>query len=175
MNERNSTLISFSMTIAIFVLLEITTTTIFPLIGLAALRFSVFPLVVLFLSFYRNTNMIALLIILFSYVHGIFSVEVWYLSAFIGIVVSIVIAYFSDLIHLSNRLVTMFFAFIFQVVMITLRSFVFYLRGDGWEFILKSITNQVFEIIILSILSSFAFDFLSLIWDTKVESMEEFN
>ena len=175
MNERNSALISFSISVAIFILLEITTTTIFPLIGLSALRFSVFPLVVLFLSFYRNTNMIALLIILFSYVHGIFSVEVWYLSAFTGIVVSIIIAYFSDLIHLSNRFVTTFFAFAFQIAMVTLRSIVFFLRGDGWEFILKSLTNQVFEIIILSILSSFAFDFLSLIWETKIDSLEEFN
>ena len=175
MKEKNSVIISFFITVVALILLEIITTTIFPLIGLSVLRFSIFPLVILFLSFYRNNNSIALFIILFSFIHSIFPVEVWYLSAFIGIMASIIIAYFSELIHLSNRLVTMFFVFLFQIGMMILRSLVFYLRGNGWDLILQSITNQIFEIVILSIISSFVFDFLSVIWNTKLESLEEIN
>ena len=173
MRSPNSSFISFIITIVLLVLVEVTTTTIFPLFGMASIRFSFFTLLVLFLSFYKNSNWIAFYIITFSFIHSLFSVEIWYLSAFIGIFVSILVAYFSELIHLSNRFVTMFFVFIFQLSMILSRSVVFYLRGDSSDYIFQNFLGHIFEVAILTILSPFVFDFLSLVWMTNTESMEE--
>ncbi len=173
MNKGNSSIISFILTIILLILVEVITTTIFPLFGMSTIRFSFFTLLVLFLSFYKNTNWIVLHIIAFSYIHSIFSVETWYLSSFIGILTSIVVAYFSELIHLSNRLVTMFFVLIFQIGMMLFRSIVFYLRGNNFEYIFQNFMGHLFEIAFLTILAPFAFDILSIVWTIKTESIEE--
>ena len=175
MNGTNSSLISFVITAFLFSLLEIVTTTIFPLLGLESIRFSFFSLLVLFLSFYRNTMWIAFYIIAFSFIHSIFSIEIWYLSAFIGILVSVVVAYFSELIHLSNKIVTMLFVFLFQLGMVVFRSIVFYLRGNSFEYILNNMLGHLVEILILTLLSPLIFDVLRSIWTLKSDAIEEFN
>lgn len=173
MKDNNSILLSFLMTTILLVISEIVTTTVFPLVGFSSIRFSFFPLLILFLSFYRNSNWIAFLIIFYSYIHSIFSIEVWYLSAFVGLMASIIVAYFSELIHLSNKFVTMFFSFIFQLGMIILKSLVFYLRGDGIDFIGKNFIGNIFEIILLTLLSPLVFDLLRYVWVFKTDSIEE--
>jgi len=175
MKGPSNSLTSFLFSVLLLILVEVVTTTILPLAGLSALRFSFFTLLILFLSFYKNSNWIAFYIIILSYVHSIFSVETWFLSAFIGVLVSIVVAYFSELIHLSNRLVTMFFVLVFQLGMVLFRSIVFYLRGNNFEYIFQNFVGHIFEIVILTIISPFVFDLLSVIWVTKSDSMEEFN
>ncbi len=173
MKQNNSTLLSFILTLVLLTLSEVITTTVLPLMGLPSLRFSLFPLLILFLSFYRNSNWIAFYILAYSYIHSIFSLETWFLSAFNGVLVSIIIAYFSELIHLSNKLVTMFFVLIFQIGMALSRSIVFYLRGDDPEYIFQNLSGHVFEIFALTALSPIVFSILSTLWARKTDSIEE--
>ena len=175
MKVSNSALFSFAITAVIFSLLEVVTTTVFPLFGLESVRFSFFSLLILFLSFYRNTTWIAVYIFAFSFIHSIFSIEVWYLSAFVGILVSVIVAYFSELIHLSNKFVTMLFVLLFQLGMALLKSIVFYLRGNNFEYIFNTLSGYFVEVIILTLLSPFIFEILSYIWTTKNDSIEEYN
>ncbi len=173
MKTTNSVALSFVITLVLLILLEVITTTVFPLIGMELVRFSFFPLLILFLSFYKNSNWIAIHIVFYSYIHSIFSIEVWYLSAFVGILVSIIIAYFSELIHLSNKLVTMFFVLVFQIAMMFFRSIVFYLRGNDFTYIFQSFMSHLFEIAVLTILAPFVFAVLSVIWNSKADAIEE--
>lgn len=175
MKGLQNSFISFLISILLLILVEVITTTILPLVGLGAIRFSFFTLLILFVSFYKNSNLISLYIIVFSFVHSIFSVETWYLSAFIGIFSSVVVAYFSELINLSNNIVTMLFVLIFQFVMVFARTIVFYLRGNNLEYIFHNFVGHLFEIFILTLLSPFVFELLSVIWASKSDSMEDFN
>ena len=173
MKNMNSTVISFFITTALLILLEIITTTIFPILGLSSIRFSFFPLLVIFLSFYRNHDTISILIIAFSFIHSIFSIEAWYLSAFVGIVISVLISYFRDVIHLSNRGVTMFLVALLQMGMSVIKSVVFYLRGNNFEYIFHHLSGQLVELVILTVLAPYAFEFLLQIWSVKPDSIEE--
>ena len=156
----------FSLIATTLILLssEIIVSTLFPLVGFHFFRISIGVLIILFLSFYKNGTFIALLIIYFQYIHGLFTIESWAIGAVAGVGISIIISYLRDWIHLSNKLVTIIFVQFFQLAWFILASAIIYFKSPDIGIVMQKFWLFLPESVVLSVISPYFFRLLNIVW-----------
>ena len=149
--------ISLIVTTLILVFSDILVSTCFPLVGLENFRVSIVVLIILYLCFYFNNILIAPLIAYFYMVHGVFSLEHWSVGALSCLLVSILISFLRNLIHLNNFFVTFVFVQIFQILIFFLsRGMMYFKLGQG-HFLSESSKFFVAESLIISVIGPIHF------------------
>ncbi|MCP4914299.1 MAG: hypothetical protein GY909_14395 [Oligoflexia bacterium] len=156
---------SFIITLLILFVLEIFSTALFPLFGLSSIKIPFNILIVLFLGFKINSPYLAFMILFTQYFHSFFSVEGWEMGTVAGILICLLISYLKDLLHFSSAIFTIIVTQIFQVVWFLIISGLYYLKFDGFEYIIEKFWRFIPESIIISILSPFFFSLLDKIWN----------
>lgn len=172
-HNSKSFFLSLLLTTVILIMSEILVSTLFPLIGLTDFRISFVTVIVLYLAFYYNNILIAPLIAYFYLIHGVFSLEHWSLGALSTLVVSIIISFLRNLIHLNSYFVTFVFVQLFQILIFIFNSSLMSLKVGSFKFLGGSLTLFILESLLISALSPFVFGLLKKIWSIQGEDIEE--
>ena len=148
----------------ILILLEILSTTIFPVIGLDIFRIPFNILLILFMSFKLETASLPFLIFVVQYVHSFFTIEGWEIGTIAGIIVALIISYSKEIIHFSYFF-TVIVTQIFQMVWFLIVALLFYSKGSDFSFLLDRFLKFLPESIAASLAAPFFFSLLDKIWD----------
>lgn len=170
-NRIKEALVSLVITAAIFILLEILSSTIFPFWGVVKYRIPFNVLLVLYMGFKLRTPYIAPLILTVQYIHSFFSVEGWAPGTMVGICVCIIISYFKDIIHLSSKVVTIIVIQAFQFVWFVLMSLLIYIKVNDFSLIAERFWKFIPESIAVSVLAPFLFVLLDRVWNVGSEDI----
>src|SRR6478735_4625239 len=100
-------LISFAITVALLIGLEIVTSTILPALGWHEYRLTLNVLLILFLALRLDSPAVPWMIMGLQIVHSIFSVEGWALGTLAGLIVMMSANYLKEILHLSTAFMTM--------------------------------------------------------------------
>jgi hypothetical protein len=160
-------IVPFLISVVILIILEIISTTILPVFGPSKYRLPFNILIVLFLALKLETPLIGIFIFLFQYMHSLFTIDGWEIGTIIGIVISIIISYLRDVIHLSSASSIFFVTMIFQFVWFVLASVLRYLHYGSLDFIIDKFWRFVPETIVISIVAPFAFIILDKVWQVN--------
>jgi hypothetical protein len=157
-------LISFAITVALLIGLEIVTSTIMPVFGWKEYRLTFNVLIILFLAIRMDSPGVPWMILGLQMIHSIFSIEGWALGTLAGIIVMLSANYLKELLHLTTAFMTMLVVQFFQVIWFITVTLVICLKiGDFEKFGLIAgsfIPGSIF----LSLISPILFWMLSLIW-----------
>ena len=171
-HNSKSFFLSLLLTTALLVISEIIVSTIFPLIGLVDFRISFVTVIVLYLAFYYNNILIAPLIAYFYLIHGIFSLEHWSIGALSTLLISIIISFLRNLIHLNSYFVTFVFVQLFQIFIFIINSFFMSLKVGSFQFLGESLSLFILESLAISGLSPFIFNLLKKFWSVTEDDIE---
>jgi len=172
-HNSKSFFLSLLLTTALLVISEIIVSTIFPLVGLIDFRISFVTVIVLYLAFYYNNILIAPLIAYFYLIHGIFSLEHWSIGALSTLLISIVISFLRNLIHLNSYFVTFVFVQLFQILIFIINSSLMSLKVGSFQFLGESLTLFILESLTISALSPIVFNLLQRFWSVTEDDIEE--
>lgn len=164
-------LFPIAVTLLILVGVTILATSFLPLLGL---RYYIIPfniLVVLYLGFKLQTPWLPFLIFLTQYVFSFFSIEGWELGTIAGILISILISYLRDIIHLSSSVLIIFFVQIFQLVWFFIIASLIYFKTGDFAYLLERFWRFIPESIMISLLAPLAFFLLDRFWRLKEGSV----
>lgn len=158
------------LTLALLVVLEVISATIFPLVGIENYQIPFNILIVLYLSFKLDSPYLALLILSVQYFHSLFSIEGWAVGTFIGVLLSRIIYLFKETID--------FFAFplVILVVQACLLSwFIFsslfiYFQNHSFGPVWSRFWVFIPESLIASLISPVLFLILERIWRQNEEA-----
>lgn len=157
-------LISFAITVALLIGLEIVTSTVMPVFGWKEYRLTFNVLIILFLAIRMDSPGVPWMILGLQMVHSIFSIEGWALGTLAGVIVMLSANYLKELLHLTTAFMTMLVVQFFQVIWFITVTLVICLKiGDFEKFGLIAgsfIPGSIF----LSVISPILFWMLSLIW-----------
>src|SRR6476661_3718651 len=95
-------LISFAITLALLVGLEIITATLLPALGWNEYRLTFNVLIILFLAIRLDSPGVPWMILGLQVMHSAFSVEGWALGTLAGLIVMMSANYLKELLHLSS-------------------------------------------------------------------------
>ena len=161
---------SLFLTIILLIILEIISTSLLPSLGLKSFHLPINVLIILFLGFKLQTPYLPLLIISVQLFHGAFTIEGWALGTFVGIILSIVIAYFSELIHLSSRLATMVVTFIFSLLWTLTELFILSLKSYSGTQLWERFLDSLPESIVVALIAPVFFSLLDKVWKVRDSS-----
>jgi hypothetical protein len=154
----------FFITLLLLMLLEVFATTLFPFLGVSTYRLRVDILIILFLSFRLESPFIAILIFMVQYVHSFFSIDLWALGTFTGILVSVVSSYLRSMLQFSSAVITVFLVQLFQILWFLIESLVIYIRFDNWHYVIDKFWRFIPESLVISCLAPFFFILLEKVW-----------
>jgi hypothetical protein len=174
-HNSKSFFLSLLLTTALLIISEVLVSTLFPLIGLIDFRISFVTVIVLYLAFFYNNILIAPLIAYFYLIHGVFSLEHWSMGALSTLMVSIVISFLRNLIHLNSFFVTFVFVQLFQILIFIINSFLMSLKVGSFQFLGESLTLFILESLTISAISPLIFSLLKRIWAIRGDDIEEAN
>jgi hypothetical protein len=157
-------LISFLLTMAVLIGLEVVTSTVLPALGWIEYRLTFNVLIILFLAIRLDSPAVPWMIMGLQMVHSVFSIEGWALGTFAGLIVMMSANYLKELLNLTTAFMTMITVQLFQFVWYLTVTIVICLKiGDFdkfgmllWSFIPGSI--------LLSLVSPAIFWMLDQIW-----------
>ncbi len=163
-------LISFAITLALLIGLEIVTSSILPALGWKEYRLTFNVLIILFLAIRMESALVPWMIMGLQMVHSIFSIEGWALGTLAGLIVMFSANYLKELLHLSSAIMTMLVVQFFQIIWFFTVTLIICLKiGDFdkfglffWSFVPGSI--------MLSLISPLLFWILGLIWRVGYDS-----
>lgn len=158
-------------TLILLFFLEIMTTAVFPMIGLANYRVPFNILFVLFLGLKLETPYLGLLILAVQYFHSFFSIEGWEMGTVTGIVICIVVSYAREMIHFSSWIMTILITQVFQVLWFFVQSIMIYIMMGSPEYILEKGWRFLPQSIIISLISPIFFFILNRIWNVDDRGM----
>jgi len=161
----------FLITLIILVVLEIVSTAFLPVMGIVRYRLTFYVLIILFMGFKLETPYLPVLILILSYVHSFFSIEGWAMGTLAGVLVCAIISYLRELIHFSSFILTIFVTQIFQIVWILIVSFMVYIQGGEFPYLVAKFWRFIPESIALSLFSPFFFSVLDKIWKKSGEGI----
>lgn len=157
-------LAALGLTILSQIILEVLSSTLFPIMGLHEFRLSFNVLIVLFLAFKFNSTFLPFIILTIQWFHSIFSIEGWALGTFAGILIAMLVNYTKELLDFSSRAATMAIVAIFQVIWFVLTSIVLSVKAGDFSYLLDRYVYFLPEVVILTVLSPFFFAYLSRVW-----------
>ena len=154
-------------TIVLLIILEVTTTAVFPALGLVGFKPAFNVLVVLFLAFKLNTPLLPFIILIIQYMHSAFSIEGWAAGTFTGIFISILVKYVRDQLNFSSAVSTIIVVQIFQILWFICIATLLSLKLGRFDNFLSMIWGYLPESIFLSIVSHFFFKLLDNFWQVN--------
>lgn len=163
---------SLGVTILLLFVLDIISSTIFPMIGLENFRLPMHIVIVIYFGLKLQSPLLALLIWAMQYCHSFFSVEGWAVGTIAGIVISIVVSYVRDMIHLNSLPLVSLVSFLFQILWFVIVSIFFFLKIGEFDPILIKFYRFLGEALFLALLSPFIFSFLDKIWSFSEKNLE---
>ncbi len=157
-------LISFAITVALLIGLEIVTSTMLPAFGWKEYRLTFNVLIVLFLAIRLESPAVPWMILGLQVVHSVFSIEGWALGTLAGLIVMSSANYLKELLHLTTAIMTMLTVQLFQFIWFLTVTVIICLKisdFDKFPLILWSfIPGSVF----LSLIAPVLFWILEQIW-----------
>jgi hypothetical protein len=158
-------------TLILLFFLELTTTAIFPMIGLVNYRVPFNILLVLFLGLRLDTPYLALLILCVQYFHSFFSIEGWEMGTVTGVVICIVVSYVREMIHFTSWGMTILITQVFQLLWFFVQSILIYVMMGNPDYILEKGWRFLPQSIIIALLSPIFFFILNRIWNIDDRGM----
>lgn len=162
-------LISFAITLALLIGLEIVTSSILPALGWKEYRLTFNVLIILFLAIRMESAGVPWMILALQMIHSVFSVEGWALGTLAGIIVMLSANYLKELLHLTSAFMTMLIVQFFQIIWFFTVTVVICLKIGDFEKFGMIIWSFIPGSILLSLISPILFWILSLIWRVPAE------
>lgn len=163
-------LISLGLTIALLLGLEVVTATLLPALDWHNYRLTFHVLVIIFMAIRLDSPLTPWMILVLQLVHSAFSIEGWAIGTFAGVIVLLSANYLKDLLHLTNALMTMITAQLFQVIWFVTVTIIICLKISDFTKFGMILWSFVPGSIILSIIAPFLFWFLEKIWRGSSEN-----
>lgn len=163
-------LISFAITLALLIGLEIVTSTLLPAIGWKEYRLTFNVLMILFLALRLDTPMVPWLILGLQMVHSIFSIEGWALGTLAGLIVMMSANYLKEVLHLTNAFMTMLTVQLFQIIWYVTVTLIICLKISDFDKFGLILWSFIPGSILLSLISPLLFWILGQIWKVQSES-----
>lgn len=163
-------LISFAITIALLIGLEIVTSTLLPALGWKEYRLTFNVLIILFLAIRMDSPLVPWLIMGLQIVHSIFSIEGWALGTLAGLIVMMSANYLKEVLHLTTAFMTMFTVQLFQIIWYVTVTLVICLKISDFDKFGMILWSFIPGSIFLSLFAPVLFWILGIIWRTPSES-----
>ena len=157
-------LISFAITLALLVGLEIITATLLPAIGWNEYRLTFNVLIILFLAIRLDSAGVPWMILGLQFLHSAFSVEGWALGTLAGLIVMMSANYLKELLHLSSAFMTMLVVQFFQIIWFVTVTLIICLKISDFSKFGMIVWSFVPGSIFLSLISPLLFWALGSIW-----------
>lgn len=157
-------LISFAITVALLIGLEIVTSTIMPVFGWKEYRLTFNVLIILFLAIRMDSPSVPWMILGLQMVHSIFSIEGWALGTLAGIIVMLSANYLKELLHLTTAFMTMLVVQFFQVIWFMTVTLVICLKIGDFDKFGLIVGSFIPGSILLSLISPVLFWVLGMVW-----------
>ena len=157
-------LISFLITLALLIGLEIVTSTLLPVMGWKEYRMTFNVLIILFLAIRMDSPFVPWLILGLQMIHSIFSIEGWALGTLAGLIVMMSANYLKEVLHLTTAFMTMLTVQLFQVIWYVTVTLVICLKISDFDKFGLILWSFIPGSILLSLISPVLFWMLGLIW-----------
>lgn len=159
--------VSYALTILLLLCFEVTTATILPLLGWYEYRLTFNVIVIIFFAIRLNMSFVPWMILGLQLIHSVFSIEGWAVGTFAGLGVMILASYLKDLIHLTNALMTMIVAIVFQTFWYLLVTFIICLKISSFDSFTSILWSFLPSSLFLSLIAPLIFWSLEKIWKTS--------
>ena len=163
-------IVSFAITVALLIGLEIVTSTILPALGWHEYRLTLNVLLILFLALKLDSPTVPWMIMGLQMVHSIFSVEGWALGTLAGLIVMMSANYLKEVLHLSTAFMTMITVQLFQLIWYVTVTLIICLKISNFEKFGLIIWSFIPGSILLSLISPLIFWILEQIWRVPSDS-----
>lgn len=163
-------LISFALTLALLIGLEIVTATFLPAIGWTEYRLTFNVLIILFLAIRLDSPAVPWMIMGLQVMHSVFSIEGWALGTLAGLIVMLSANYLKEILHLTTAFMTMVTVQLFQFIWYLTVTVVICLKISDFDKFGMILWSFIPGSIFLSMLSPILFWLLSNIWKVQQDS-----
>ena len=160
----SQTLVSFAITLALLIGLEIVTSTVMPALGWKEYRMTFNVLIILFLAIRMDSPLVPWLILALQMVHSIFSIEGWALGTLAGLIVMMSANYLKEVLQLTTAFMTMLTVQLFQVIWYITVTLVICLKISDFDKFGLILWSFIPGSILLSLISPLLFWMLGMIW-----------
>jgi hypothetical protein len=162
-------LISFALSVAMLVGLEIVTSTVLPALGWYEYRLTFNVLFILFLAIRLDTPLVPWMILALQMVHSVFSIEGWALGTLAGLIVMLSANYLKEVLHLTTAIMTMITVQLFQLIWYLTVTIVICLKISNFDKFGMILWSFIPGSILLSLISPILFWVLGQIWRVPSE------
>lgn len=162
-------IVSFALSLALLVGLEIVTSTILPALGWYEYRLTFNVLIVLFLALRLDSPAVPWMVMGLQMVHSVFSIEGWALGTLAGLIVMLSANYLKEILHLTNAVMTMITVQLFQMIWYLTVTLVICLKISNFDKFGLIIWSFIPGSIFLSLISPILFWVLEQIWRVPQE------
>jgi hypothetical protein len=162
-------LISFAISIALLMGLEIITSTILPALGWHEYRLTFNVLIILFIALRLDSPMVPWMIMGLQMIHSIFSIEGWALGTLAGLIVMVSANYLKELLHLTTAFMTMITVQLFQMIWYLTVTLIICLKISNFDKFGLIIWSFIPGSILLSLISPILFWILEQVWRVPSE------
>jgi len=163
-------IISFIITLAILLGLEIVTSTLLPAIGWKEYRLTFNVLIILFLAIRLESPLVPWMIMGLQIVHSIFSIEGWALGTLAGLIVMLSANYLKEILQLTSAFMTMFTVQLFQFIWYLSVTLVICLKISDFDKFGLILWSFIPGSILLSLISPLLFWIMESIWRVPSDS-----
>lgn len=163
-------LISFAVTLALMIGLEVVTSSILPAFGWKEYRLTFNVLIILFLAIRMDSSGVPWMILGLQLIHSVFSIEGWALGTLAGLIVMLSANYLKELLHLTSAFMTMLIVQFFQVIWFLTVSVVICLKVGDFDNFGMIVWSFVPGSVLLSLISPVLFWILGQIWRVPTDS-----
>lgn len=163
-------IISFIITMAILLGLEIVTSTLLPAIGWKEYRLTFNVLIILFLAIRLESPLVPWMIMGLQIIHSIFSIEGWALGTLAGLIVMLSANYLKEILQLTSAFMTMFTVQLFQFIWYLSVTLVICLKISDFDKFGLILWSFIPGSILLSLISPLLFWIMETIWRVPSDS-----
>ncbi len=157
-------ILSTLKTAMLLILVEVFTSAILPAIGINNFKPAFNVLIILYLAFKLEVPFLPFLILLFQYIHSVFSIEGWAAGTLAGILVSLSVKYVKDMLNFSTAASTIIVVQVFQIAWFVIMSLVLTIKLGDFSHFFTIFIKYLPESVFLSLVSYGFFKLLDRIW-----------
>lgn len=157
-------LISFALTLALLVGLEIVTATLLPALGWNEYRLTFNVLIILYLAIRLDSPAVPWMIMGLQVMHSVFSIEGWALGTMAGLIVMLSANYLKEVLQLTTAFMTMITVQLFQFIWCLTVTLVICLKISDFSKFGLILWSFIPGSVLLSLISPFLFWVLTQIW-----------
>lgn len=160
----NNIILGAIKTIVLLIAVEVFSSALLPSIGINDFKPAFNVLIILYLAFKLEAPFLPFLILLFQYIHSVFSIEGWATGTLAGILVSLSVKYVKDMLNFSTAASTIIVVQIFQIAWFIIMALVLSIKLGDFSYFFTIFLKYLPESIFLSLVSHGFFKLLDKIW-----------